>query len=332
MPQTAERHPFTALELVLMGRYPHLGRFQLEGRADVEIARQAMARTGTEAFAGRQMDTLSGGERQRVALARALAQQAKVLLLDEPTASLDLKHQILTMETVIHEARSRDVAAAVVMHDISLAARFCDTVYLLHEGKVLAEGAPWDALTRKNLSAAFGVDVLVEPDPVTGRPAVMPLRVSGTGAVDGRAGARRVHLICGAGSGRELMHALQGAGFAVSACVLGEGDTDREAALRLGVEHISAPPFSPVTADQDYEHRKLVRSADFVVLCDMAIGPGNLANLMAAGEAKRLLLLERPSPEQWDYTGGSANTVYQHLKRSAQAVRREDVVAALNEQ
>jgi iron complex transport system ATP-binding protein len=330
MPQTAERHPFTALELVLMGRYPHLGRFQLEGRADVEVALRAMERTGTEEFAERQMDTLSGGERQRVALARALAQQAKVLLLDEPTASLDLKHQILTMETVIEEARSRDVAAAVVMHDISLAARSCDTLYLLHEGKVLAEGAPWDALTKQDLSTAFGVDVLVEPDPVTGRPAVMPLRISGSGAASEHTAARRVHLICGAGSGRELMQALQAAGFAVSACVLGEGDTDREAALRLGVEHISAPPFSPVTAEQDAAHRMLARSADFVVVCDMAIGPGNLANLMAAGEAKRLLLVERSSPEQWDYTGGSASTVYEHLKRSAQVVRRENVVAALS--
>jgi iron complex transport system ATP-binding protein len=329
MPQIAGAHPFTALDLVLMGRYPRLGRFQLEGKEDHDAALAAMRRTGTEEFAGRRMDTLSGGERQRVALARTLTQEADALLLDEPTASLDLKRQLLTMETVTVEARKRGAAVVVVMHDLSLAGRYCDQLHLLSEGRVVASGEPWKVLTRQNLESAFGIEALIEPNPVNGRPSVMPLGLPG--ARDGAAGGarRRVHLICGAGSGRELMHRLQTAGLTVSACVLGEGDNDREAALRLGIEHIAAPPFSAVTPEQDAAHRDLVRSADTVLVCDMAIGPGNFANLMAAGEAKNLLLLERPSPDEWDYVGGQAHGVFQQLSAKGRIISRDEALAAL---
>ena len=100
MPQHDAMHPFTALETVLMGRYAHLGRFQLEGGEDRQIAREAMTRTDTAQFERRQLDRLSGGERQRVILARSLAQQAGIVLLDEPSASLDLRHRLSTMETL----------------------------------------------------------------------------------------------------------------------------------------------------------------------------------------------------------------------------------------
>ena len=105
MPQHDAMHPFTALETVLMGRYAHLGRFELEGREDRGIAREAMTRTDTAQFESRQLDRLSGGERQRVILARALAQQAGIILLDEPSASLDLRHRLSMMETL--RARGR---------------------------------------------------------------------------------------------------------------------------------------------------------------------------------------------------------------------------------
>ena len=327
MPQIAGAHPFTALDLVLMGRYPRLGRFQLESASDYEAARAAMRRTQTEEFADRKMDTLSGGERQRVALARALAQEADVMLLDEPTASLDLRHQILTMETVTEDARERNAAVVAVMHDLSLAARYCDELYLLSGGEVIASGAPWDVLTKESLESAFRVEALIEPDPVSGRPSVMPLGLPGARSQGST--TVRVHMICGAGSGRDLMQRLQVEGFAVTACVLGEGDNDREAALRLGIDHVTSQPFSVVTPEQDAAHRELVRSADIVLLCDMAIGPGNFANLMAAGEAKKLLMLERPAPEEWDYTGGQGQAVFIQLKVKAETTSRDAVIDEL---
>ena len=172
MPQHDSAHPFTALETVLMGRYAHLGRFELEGGQDREIARQAMARTDTAQFEGRQLDRLSGGERQRVILARALAQQAGVILLDEPSASLDLRHRLSMMEALRLEASDRQVAVVVALHDVSLAGRYCDRLTLLSEGVIAAEGNPTDVLTPFHLRNSFGVETEVKVDPLTGCPQV----------------------------------------------------------------------------------------------------------------------------------------------------------------
>ena len=172
MPQHDAMHPFTALETVLMGRYAHLGRFELEGREDRQIARDAMTRTDTAQFESRQLDRLSGGERQRVILARALAQQAGIILLDEPSASLDLRHRLSMMETLRAEAVNRNVAVVVALHDVSLAGRYCDRLTLLSEGVIAADGSPADVLTPGNLRSVFGVETTVQVDPATGSPQV----------------------------------------------------------------------------------------------------------------------------------------------------------------
>ncbi|MEE8047133.1 MAG: ABC transporter ATP-binding protein, partial [Dehalococcoidia bacterium] len=281
MPQQAESHPFTAFESVLMGRYPHLGRFELEGAGDRELAWAAMERTSTAEFVNRRLDTLSGGERQRVVLARVLVQQADVLLMDEPTASLDLRHQILTMDLVREEAVNRNAGVVVILHDLSLAARFCDRLVLLHEGRKIADGTPWEVLTPENLRVAFGIEGLVEPDPVTGRPHVLVLGSENSGGEDLVGAGRTVHLICGAGSGRQLMHQLRVAGYTVTAGVLGTGDSDREAAERLRLDYVSAQPFSSVTDVQHEDHLALVRAADHVVLLPMAVGMNNVRNIEA---------------------------------------------------
>ncbi len=328
MPQLNPDHSFTALEFVLMGRYPHIGRFKLEGRSDIQFAESAMNRTETLEFAHRRLRSLSGGEKQRVSLARLLAQNADVLLLDEPTASLDLQHQLLTMATARAEA-DRGVAVAVVLHDLSLASRHCDRLMLLNEGEVVAEGDPWTVVTQANLKSIFSVDAAVEPEPISGRPMVSVLGVTGDSETQSRDRSLRVHMICGAGSGRDLMHRLSIEGHTLSACVLGQGDADRDTALRLGIDHISSPPFSVVTLEQDAAHRRLVRQADVVIVCEMAVGPGNLRNLEAAAEASRLLLIERPEDSQWDYTDGYAGKVYEELSVTGTTVARSEIVAAV---
>ena len=178
MPYT---HGFTAMELVLMGRYPHLGRFQVEGREDARIAREAMRLTETEGFGERTLDTLSGGERQRVIVSRALAQQPRVLLLDEPTANLDVLHQLKILG-LVRQLVDDGLTTVAAIHDLTLAARFCDRLVLLSRGRVLAEGAPADVLTPEMISAAFGVEAAVYPDPHTGS-----LAISLIGPTAGRA-------------------------------------------------------------------------------------------------------------------------------------------------
>ena len=328
MPQSSADHTFTAMELVLMGRYPHLGRFRLEGRSDMAITEAAMRRTGTLQFAGRRMQTLSGGERQRVSLARSLAQDADVLLLDEPTTSLDMQHQLLTMATAREEAKG-GAAVAMVMHDLSLAAQHCDVLYLLDAGRVVASGGPWEVVTEANLRKVFSVDVAIEPETISGRPSVSLIGISNGTPGASKSGAVRVHVICGAGSGRDLMHRLRLAGHTVTSCLLGDGDADRETALRLGIPHVASPPFSTVTLEQDTAHRRLVREADVVVVCEMAVGPGNLRNLEAAAEARRLLLIERPDGSVWDFSNGAAAKVYAELQHRGETVSRDAVQSAV---
>jgi len=165
---TALDFPFTVQQIVLMGRNPHLNRFQLETEQDRRIVHDAMRRTKTLDLEDRLIGTLSGGERQRVLIARALAQEPRLLLLDEPTANLDIRHQmdILALVRDLIEADRLGVVAAV--HDLELAARFCDRLVLMHQGTLLAEGSPNVVLTPDHLRAAYHVDTRLYADPVTG--------------------------------------------------------------------------------------------------------------------------------------------------------------------
>ena len=172
VPQIAPyTHGFTAIELVLMGRYPHLGRFQIEGKEDDRIARDAMRLTETEQFADRTLDTLSGGERQRVFVARALAQQPRILLLDEPTSNLDVLHQLKVLG-LVRKLVDDGLTAVAAIHDLSMAARYCDQLVLLSDGRVVAEGLPDKVLVPETIESAFGVKSAVYRDPVTGSLAI----------------------------------------------------------------------------------------------------------------------------------------------------------------
>ncbi|MEX0683680.1 MAG: ABC transporter ATP-binding protein [Dehalococcoidia bacterium] len=165
---------FTALDCVLMGRTPHLRLLQQEGPADVEIARRAMLATETWALADRPVGELSGGERQRVIVARALAQETPVLLLDEPTAHLDIGHQGTVLDLMRTFARRDGKAVLAVVHDLTLAAHYCDRLVVLQSGRVVAEGAPATVLQPELLCEVYGAPVVVLPHPETGRPIVAP--------------------------------------------------------------------------------------------------------------------------------------------------------------
>jgi iron complex transport system ATP-binding protein len=169
---------FTALEVVLMGRAPHLPRLSFPRAQDIALARAAMARLDVADLGERTLDQLSGGERQRVLLARALVQEPRVLLLDEPTTHLDLRHQAGMYEVVRTLARERGTAVASVLHDLNLAALYCERLVLLDAGRVVREGPAEAVLTAAVLSAVYRVPVHVGVHERTGGPVVLPLPVS----------------------------------------------------------------------------------------------------------------------------------------------------------
>jgi len=174
-----ETHPafdFTVLEMVLMGRHPHLGAFQLEGPNDLAIAREALVATGTADLAGRSYMTLSGGEKQRVVIASALAQKPSVLLLDEPTASLDLGYQLEIASLLKQLNRERRVTMVLATHDLNLAAALCDTLVLVREGRVLMQGPTSEVLTSATVQELYGVIADVTFHERAGHMTVIPVR------------------------------------------------------------------------------------------------------------------------------------------------------------
>jgi iron complex transport system ATP-binding protein len=164
---------FTVGEIVLMGRTPHLALWAGESRKDCEVAWQAMRRTQVETLSRRRVDELSGGEQQRVVIARALAQEPQVLLLDEPTAHLDLRHQVAVLDLVRSLAREHGLAVLLTLHDLNQAAHFADRVALLDQGEIVAQGEPTDVFTAERLSEVYGVPVSIGAHPLTGAPVVM---------------------------------------------------------------------------------------------------------------------------------------------------------------
>jgi iron complex transport system ATP-binding protein len=164
--------PFTVAETVLMGRYPHLGLLAVEGKRDLELAEQAMEFTEVIDLAGRRLGQLSGGERQRVIIARAICQQSKILLLDEPTASLDPAHQLRIMDLMERLRLREQITIIMVSHDLNLAATYADRLLLLKDGKVEKIGSPREVLTGAQLSQSYGCTLLVDDHPLLGTPRV----------------------------------------------------------------------------------------------------------------------------------------------------------------
>jgi iron complex transport system ATP-binding protein len=165
---------FTALEVAMMGRAPHRSGWGSAQPEDWVRVRSAMELTGVQQLADRPIDELSGGERRRVILAQALPQDAPVLLLDEPTTHLDIRHVIELVATVRRLASDEDRAVLAVFHDLNLAAATCDRLVALSAGRVVAMGAPEDVVTRELLRSVYDVELEVYPSAMTGRPVVIP--------------------------------------------------------------------------------------------------------------------------------------------------------------
>jgi len=164
--------PFTVQEIVLMGRAPHLGKWRFEGETDFRIAHQAMEMTDTLSLMDRGMNALSGGERQRVLIARALAQQPQIMLLDEPTAFLDIRHQIDFFDLTKTLNKEQALTVIAVTHDINLASLYCDRIILLRSGSIHCMGSPEEVIVESHIKEVYETNITVDRNPVTGQPRV----------------------------------------------------------------------------------------------------------------------------------------------------------------
>ena len=316
-------YQFTVEDVVLMGRAPYLGRFQSESLEDYEIVRQALEVTGCSHLRERSITELSGGERQRVIIARALAQQPKVLLLDEPTSHLDIGYQQEILDLVKRLSTVEGLTVVAVLHDLNLAAYFCHELVLLHRGRIVACGQPTEVLTADNIEKVYATRVLVTPHPVFGTPQISLL--PGTQTDNNNSETYRIHVIAGGGSGGEIMRDLRDAGFMVTAGVLSVGDSDWEAARALNIPVVSEAPFSPVSAERHQENLALLATAQAVVLAEIPLGHGNLLNLeaalQAAADGKPVYVIEEKPAQKRDFTGGPGQLLLTKVKQQGQLIR-----------
>ncbi|MGA8303978.1 MAG: ABC transporter ATP-binding protein [Thermoplasmata archaeon] len=304
-------------DYVEYGRYAYLSRWSPSSAADRKLVAWALEEVDLTGFADRGVLELSGGERQRARLARVLAQDAPVLLLDEPTAHLDVGHQLDVLERVRRYAHARQRAVLLALHDLNLAARFSDRVVVLSHGRLRAEGAATGVLSPELLAEVWGIVAEMRRDAASGLPYLIPRLPPGPSPEP--AAVRRsfrVHVVAGGGSGAATLRAAVDRGWQVSAGVLPLFDTDSELTRDLGVPAAFEVPFAPISDDALARLDALLEAADAIVVAPFPVGPSNLANLehLAAWVGRRpIVLVDPPTGVPWDYAAGRAQSARARL-------------------
>lgn len=285
--------PFPVREFVTMGRTASIGRWSPPSRKDAQIVERAMAYTDTVHLKDRPISELSGGEKQRAVVAMVLAQEPRIILMDEATSRLDMNHCLEVMRIVERLNKEENVTVLMVSHDLNLSAEFCRRLLLMDHGCLVSDGAPSTVLNEETLRRVYRCDVHVQKNPASGSIIVTPARRLASG-FSGR--GFRIHVIAGGGCGEECLRSLSLCDYTVTCGVLNQADSDAEVALALGLEVALEKPFSRIGQAALDAARKAAERADAVVICGVPFGPGNTANLLIAREALarggRVLIME----------------------------------------
>jgi len=304
---------FTVEEVVLMGRSPHINFLGTESTHDFDVVQKALEMTDVARFADRKINELSGGEQQRVIIARALAQEPKILLLDEATSQLDIGIKIEIFDLVRRLAAS-GIAVIAAIHDLNLAAQYCDRLLLLKRGEIIADGTVEEVLTQEHIAEAFGVSAFVRKHPITNAFSITLLPRH----TPGERSSAKVHVIPGGGKGAPVIHALVQRGLSVCAGVVNTLDTDYEVAQYFSIECAVEAPFSPISSEVHSRNLQLIQEAAIVVLPNICFGPANLKNLEAAElAADKLVIVEETPIESRDFTHGVAQRIYGDLRSNS---------------
>lgn len=313
---------FNVYDLVMMGRGPYQNRWGMVKEEDREVVSEVMEMTDIQSFSRKSINKLSGGERQRVIIARALAQEPDILLLDEPTASLDINYQEEIFNLLFKLNRDRGITIIVVSHDLNLSGQYCDSLILFKGGQVYKTGVPTEVLRSETIAEVYHSEVIIEENPFTGKPylIMIPTDSKKNNLKKGNTITKntpKIHLICGGGSGRSMLSLLYNKGYQLSCGVLNIGDSDWETARRLNLKMAENPPFNSISKQSLEYNRQLMTEADIILLTETPFGHGNLDNLKLLLELhdKTIILKGERKFQERDFTGGEATLLWQKLKQ-----------------
>lgn len=290
-------------DIVMLGRLPQMRRFSLPSEDDRLKVEKALSVVGVADLAERRFDEISGGERQKVLIALALAQDAGVLLLDEPTSNLDIKAQLDIMK-LLRSLCTEGKMVMITTHNVSIASHFSDRILLLKEGEQVAFGTPDSVISEKLIREVFGVGLSI------------------AGELRSSAKKRgRVHVICGGGTGTSLLERLYD--FELSAGVLNLFDSDHEKAVELGADIAEEAPFAPISDASFESNMELIERADLIVVTGFPVGHGNMRNIEAALEAHRMGKEVIVYGRCEDFTDGEAEPLIEELERAGRLFTEE---------
>ncbi len=315
VPQVIEsRFPLTVEEVVSLGRLPYKNRFADIDNRGLSVVESVFKMFNLKDFATKKVSQLSGGEKQRVFLALAIAQESEILILDEPTSHLDISFQLEVLD-LVRERQEKGLTVIAVFHDLNLASQYCQEIIFLRDGNVFISGKTDEVMCTENIKEVFGIEVEVSRHPISGK--LFIHSVSRDFKYKKSEKGLWIHLVCGMGSGSNLMKRFIRQGHKVTCGVINVLDTDEETAQSLGLDYIAEAPFSEITDEADILNRKLMKSADFIILLDIPFGPGNLKNLKAvydlAKKGKKVLVLGSSSKKEKDFTEGQADAIFKDL-------------------
>jgi iron complex transport system ATP-binding protein len=310
---TALEFDFKVKDIVMMGRHPYIKKLKGETLDDVRIAERAMLYTNILTLSDRMFNELSGGEKQRVILAQALAQEPKILLLDEPVSHLDLQHQIEILDLIKNMSITESLTVIAVLHDLNMASSYSDYIVMLSKGYIAYEGAPESVLNKKNIAEVFNINVHINGNPLTGKPYLYTLS-----GIKKPKKEKKIHIICGGGSGQELIRALYSNGFNISTGVLNIGDSDWAVSKECQIDVAEEIPFVEISDDSYKKNKKLIMDADIIVLTPVYYSDANIKNLtilLETGlENKNLYILSGNNFDERDFTMGMALNIYEKVK------------------
>ena len=305
---------FTVYDIIMMGRNPYQGKWGKINEKDSEIVNEVMEVTDTKYLEDKKINQLSGGERQRVIIARSLAQKPDLLLLDEPTSSLDINYQGEIFDLISELNEKLSLTIIVVSHDLNLASQYCDDLILLSKGKIYAVGSPEEVLTEKNIREVYNTEVIIKRNNITDRPYVT--LIPRNYKVKDTHKGERIHIVAGGGSGSELFKRLNKEGYTNISCgVLNQGDRDWETARKLNYKIVEIPPFDYVGEISSGKNKKEMEKAEIIIITNTPFGHGNLGNLKAVSEMgdKEIIVEAKKDFSKRDYTDGKAEEFWKKI-------------------